>query len=379
MSAKHREIRGFDAVRAAARDYETYSSDLLGDRDVRTYRQLPLEADPPRHTQFRDAIQPLFSNVVMKSKAPQFEALAKRLIDDISAKGQGEITRDLALPYVIGCLTIIYNRPQDFDEWLSWGPDVWTAEAYAKGEVSAESQRAHRERDFTRPSQRSGKVMNDYLKRVFDAAEARVNTDPETKDVWDDISQLQIDGQPISRDEMLGIANVMLAGGRDTVIKLITGLTWHLLVNEADREFLRTNTDAFSKTIAEMVRYLSPLPKMERVLAEDRTARDEERDTSRYVLLSFVSANFDRSIWPDADVIDIHRDRKPNLAFGFGRHTCMGMYMTETEAQAFLSVIVNNWPEWQLAEEPEIEWIIDGEGAEAVHVIDKFDSLKVKR
>jgi cytochrome P450 len=379
MSAKHREIRGFDAVRAAARDYETYSSDLLGDRDVRTYRQLPLEADPPRHTQFRDAVQPLFSNVVMKSKAPQFEALAKRLIDDISAKGQGEITRDLALPYVIGCLTIIYNRPQDFDEWLSWGPDVWTAEAYAKGEVSAESLRAHRERDFTRPSQRSGKVMNDYLKRVFDAAEARVNTDPETKDVWDDISQLQIDGQPISRDEMLGIANVMLAGGRDTVIKLITGLTWHLLVNEADREFLRTNTDAFSKTIAEMVRYLSPLPKMERVLADDRTARDEERDTSKYVLLSFVSANFDRSIWPDADVIDIHRDRKPNLAFGFGRHTCMGMYMTETEAQAFLSVIVNNWPEWQLAEEPEIEWIIDGEGTEAVHVIDKFNSLKVKR
>lgn len=366
-------------MRAAARDYETYSSDLLGDRDVRTYRQLPLEADPPRHTQFRDAVQPLFSNVVMKSKAPQFEALAKRLIDDISAKGQGEITRDLALPYVIGCLTIIYNRPQDFDEWLSWGPDVWTAEAYAKGEVSAESLRAHRERDFTRPSQRSGKVMNDYLKRVFDAAEAKVNTDPETKDVWDDISQLQIEGQPISRDEMLGIANVMLAGGRDTVIKLITGLTWHLLVNEADREFLRTNTDAFSKTIAEMVRYLSPLPKMERVLAEDRTARDEDRDTSKYVLLSFVSANFDRSIWPDADVIDIHRDRKPNLAFGFGRHTCMGMYMTETEAQAFLSVIVNNWPEWQLAEEPEIEWIIDGEGAEAVHVIDKFNSLKVKR
>lgn len=376
---KNREIRGFEAVRAAARDFETYSSDLLGDRDVRTYRQLPLEADPPRHTQFREVIQPLFSNVVMKSKAPQFEQLAQRLIDGISTRGEGEITKDLALPYVIGCLTIIYNRPQDFDEWLSWGPDVWTAEAYAQGEVSADSLRAHRERDFTIASQRSGAVLNDYLQRVFDAAETNRNTNPETKDLWDDIVHLEVDGHPITREEMHGIANVMLAGGRDTVIKLISGLTWHLLTNQADREFLKNNTEAFNRTIAEMVRYLSPLPKMERVLAADKTENDADRKPENYVLLSFVSANFDRSIWPDADVLDIHRDRRPNLAFGFGRHTCMGLYMTEIEAQSFLSVIVNNWPDWQLAEEPDIEWVVDGEGDEAVHVIDKFNSLKVKR
>lgn len=379
MTSKHREIRGFEAVRAAARDFETYSSDLLGDRDVRTYRQLPLEADPPRHTQFREAIQPLFSNVVMKSKAPQFEQLAQRLIDEISTRGEGEITKDLALPYVIGCLTIIYNRPQDFEEWLSWGPDVWTAEAYANGQVSAESLRAHRERDFTIASQRSGAVLNNYLQRVFDAAESDLNTDPETKDLWDDIVHLEVDGHPITREEMYGIANVMLAGGRDTVIKLITGLTWHLLNNQADREFLKSNSEAFNRTISEMVRYLSPLPKMERVLASDKTENDSDRKPENYVLLSFVSANFDRSIWPDADVVDIHRDRRPNLAFGFGRHTCMGLYMTEIEAQSFLSVIVNNWPDWQLAQEPEIEWVIDGEGAEAVHIIERFNSLKVKR
>ena len=48
MTAR-KEITGYHEVRAAARDYETYSSDLQGDRDVRNYRQLPLEVDPPRH------------------------------------------------------------------------------------------------------------------------------------------------------------------------------------------------------------------------------------------------------------------------------------------------------------------------------------------
>ena len=374
----NREIRGFDAVRAAARDFETYSSDLLGDRDVRTYRQLPLEADPPRHTLFREAVQPLFSNSVLKAKAPEFEALAANLIRGVTAADGGDLVKDLALPYVIGCLTIIYNRPQDLAEWVSWGPDVWTAEAYSKGQVSAESLRAHRERDFSLPSQRSGKTLNEYLTRVFDQAEANLAEGLEPVDVWDELVRLEVAGDAITREEMLGIANVLLAGGRDTVIKLITGMTWHLMRTPEDRSFLAANPDSFSKAIAELNRYLSPLPKMERVLAEDRTERDEDRDPSKYVLLSFVSANFDRSIWPDAEDLNIHRDRKPNLAFGFGRHTCMGMYIAETEAQSFLRALLDNWPDWDFAGEPDITWVTEGEGDEAYRVLEKFNQVPVR-
>lgn len=376
-TAGGREIRGYEAVRAAAKDYETYSSDLLGDRDVRTYRQLPLEADPPRHTQFRTALQPLFMSAAIEPKSPRFEKLALDLITGITERGGGEITTDLALPFVIGCLTIIYNRPQDYDEWLSWGPDVWTAEAYAAGKVTPESQRAQRERAFDTESQRSGAVLEAYLTRVFDHAEKRGETDPSRMDVWDTVAQLEVGGSPLTRQEMHGIANVLLAGGRDTVIKLITGLTWHLLRTPADREYLTGNEEAFNRTIAEMVRYLSPLPKMERVLAEDRTPVDADRDTSKYVLLSFVSANFDKSVWPDAERLDIHRERRPHLAFGFGRHSCMGMNITEHEAKAFLRTLLANWPDWTLDGEPVIEWVTEGEGAEAVEVIDHFVSLPV--
>lgn len=74
------EIRGYDAVRNAAKDFQTYSSNLLGDRDVRDYRQLPLEADPPRHTNFRSAVQPLFMSDAIAKHRPDFEAHAKTLI-----------------------------------------------------------------------------------------------------------------------------------------------------------------------------------------------------------------------------------------------------------------------------------------------------------
>ncbi|WP_061963120.1 cytochrome P450 [Demequina aurantiaca] len=373
-----REVRGHANVRAALKDTETYSSDLLGDRDVRSYRQLPLEADPPRHTKYRQALQPLFMGDAIAPKAPRFKALARELIDGITARGGGELTTELALPYVIGCLTIVYERPQDYEEWLSWGPDVWTAEAYAKGEVSEESIRAQRDRDFDKPSQRSGAMLDDYLARVFDAAEAKGHVAPEDRDVWDQIVALEIDGERLTRDEMKGIANVLLAGGRDTVIKVVTGMAWHLMRNVEDRDYLTREPDAFNSAFAEMVRYLSPLSKMERVLPEDRQVPDAERDASRYVLMSYVSANYDDSVFPNPETLDLHRKRTPHLGFGFGKHSCMGMNIAEHETKAFLHTLLESWPAWEFDGEPEIVWEVDGEGADAHTILERFASVPVR-
>ena len=372
------EIRGYHDVRAAAKDYDTYSSDLLGDRDVRTYRQLPLEADPPRHTKFRSAVQPLFMGEAIAKHRPAFEAHALGLINKLRDSGGGEISSEFALPYVIGCLTIIYSRPQDYEEWLAWGPDVWTAEAHARGTNAESSHEVLRERDFTQHSDRDGAILQAYLDRVFDHAEANPNHDPETQDVWDYVANLRVDDAPITRPEMQGIANVLLAGGRDTVIKLITGLVWHLTKTPADREFLKANPEWFNRTIAEMVRYLSPLPKMERVLAADKHLPDAERNPDNYVLLNFVSANYDREIWPDADTLDIHRERKPHLAFGLGRHSCLGMNITEHEVGALLGVLLEHWPDFEFDGEPTIQWSTDYHAdGNSFTYIDRFTKLQL--
>ena len=373
-----REIRGLTAVRDAARDTLRYSSDLIGDRDTRSYRQVPLEYDPPRHTKFRDAVSPLFSNQHVATKSGRFALIARRLIDTIAQNGGGDLPTDLALPYVMECLTEVYNRPHDRDEWVSWGPDVWTAAAYQAGQVTPDARRAVRERSFDSAEQRSGTVLEEYLDRVFSQAHPAPGADPATTDVWDWVSGLEVDGQRLTRDEMYGVANVLLAGGRDTVIKLVTGIAWHLIANPGDREYLTHNRGEVNAAIAELVRYLSPLPKMERVLAEDRGVPLEDRDPGRYVLLNYASANHDRSVWPDADVLNIRRERKPHVAFGFGRHSCMGMSITEHEARAFLNVLLDDWPEWEFDGEPEIEWVSEGEQEGRYTVIDRFDSVRVR-
>jgi hypothetical protein len=56
----------------------------------------------------------------------------------------------------------------------------------------------------------------------------------------------------------------------------------------------------------------------------------------------------------------------------------MGMNITEHEAKAFLRVLLDQWPGWQFVRTPDIEWVKDGSGSQAVTVIDRFNSVWVR-
>lgn len=299
----HEVITGYEAVRNAAKDYEHFSSDLQGDRDVRDYRQIPLEIDPPKHTDYRHAIQSVFLRPKLEALRPKFEELAEKILRQLISKGKEfDVYDDLGLPFVVGCLSLIYNRPQDLDEWVSWGPDVWTAAG----------------------PQRNGDVLHNYLKRVFAEESGQ-------EDIWSLLKEIRISEEPITELEFNGYAGVLLAGGRDTVIKLVAGLFWHLLSSVEDSDRLEKEPELERNLINELLRFLSPLPAIERI---DSKQFDESKP--HYYRLHFASANHDPAEWEDPSVVNIDRGRKPHLAFGYGPHTCVGMNLAEFEAKAFL-------------------------------------------
>lgn len=297
-------ILGYEAVRAAGRDWERYSSDLQGDRDVRDYRQLPLEVDPPKHTSYRHAIQPLFLRPRLEDLKPGFQNLAKELLEKVlGSKESVDVYNDLSLPYVVGCLTLIYNRPEDLDEWISWGHDVWTAESPV----------------------RSGNTLHRYLKRVF-------NEQPKD-DVWGFIRATTPLDKPLSEAEFNGYASVLLAGGRDTVIKLVTGIVWHLTLNPTDAAALQQDQALDRTLINELLRFLSPLPAIERLDTKNP-------GSGKYQRLHFASANHDSSVWDAPDQVRLDRGKQPHLAFGYGPHACIGMNLAEYEARAFIAELL---------------------------------------
>ena len=321
-----REITGHKAVRQALRDTETYSSDLQGDADVRNYRQLPLEVDPPRHHLYRAALTPHFVKPAIAKNIPEFERISRELIRKFFTTG-GEVVSQLALPLVMKNLGVIYNRPQDVAEWISWGPDVWTAAG---------------------PT-RSGDVLHSYLDRIY--AEALGG---ESDDIWREIARLEIDGKVISAEEFRGIAGVLLAGGRDTVVKLFTGIIWHLGNSPEDFQALKEDLTLIDSAIQEFLRYLTPLPAMARTTTPESRASDLPEN--RYVQISFISGNFDQTVFENPTKLDIRRPRNPHLSFGFGPHTCLGNHIAEIEAKVFLKVLLEEEYIWTISPESEIKF-----------------------
>ena len=338
-------ITGHKALREALRDTQTYSSDLQGDADVRDYRQLPLEVDPPRHHLYRSALAPYFVKPTIERLVPEFRMNSERLIQHYFEGEPKEVVSQLTLPLVMENLGVIYNRPQDVAEWISWGPDVWTAES----------------------EKRSGAVLHRYLDRIYEEALARTSDD-----IWQEIAHLEIEGKQISAMEFRGIAGVLLAGGRDTVVKLLSGIMWHFARSPKDLEILRDDPAAINGAIQEFLRFLTPLPLMNRTTVPETGASKLPAD--RYVGMSFISGNFDENVFENPFAIDVARPRNPHLSFGFGPHTCLGNHIAEVEAKVFLETLLRSSFTWKSHKE-EIRYHV----APYERVPDHFLSLQLVR
>lgn len=301
-------------VRRAAKDWQTFSSDLQGDPDVRDYRQLPLEVDPPAHRRYRDLLEPFFGRRSVAEMTPAIQMACAEEVHRFVTAGGGDAVHDLAFPVVLRSLAVAFRRTADLDEWHQWGIETW----------------------ITRPDgTRDGAHLDRYLARVM--AEARARPDA-AGDIFQRLAAARIDGRPLDDDAFRGIAGLVLAGGRDTVIKLLAGAVWHLARTPSDLAWLQADPRRLDSAIEEWLRWLSPLPRMAREIrqpVEPPTAA--VGDIAR---LDFLAANHDPDVYPEPERLRLDRDPSGHLAFGSGPHTCIGSHLARVQADAVLSSLL---------------------------------------
>ena len=149
-------------VREAAKDWQKFSSDapfrvpIPSEEAVRTMRQLPVETNPPEHTEYRALVEPFFQ----RAKQPEVIAKVEALIDELLTKALAseslEAIGDFALPVQSRALTYLLNVPEaEADVWIGWGIHVFKV---AGGEF------------------KQGNVLETYLHQQFDLAEAKVSS-----------------------------------------------------------------------------------------------------------------------------------------------------------------------------------------------------------
>ena len=292
-------------VRKAAKDWKTFSSDapfrvpIPSEEEVRSMRQLPIETNPPEHTEYRAIVEPFFA----RAKQPGMIAQVEALIDGKLAAALGgepvEVVHEFALPIQSHALTYLLNVPEsEASTYISWGIHVFkvTGGAFKKGHV-----------------------LEDYLHAQFDRAVANPG-----EDFFSAMTKATFRGRPLTREEMMGFGNLTFAGGRDTIIHSISAILAYLGEHPEALEYLRQDPKRIVLAGEEFFRAFMPLTHIGRVCPVDTNVHGVPVKAGGRVSLCWSSANFDETVFDQPDEVRLDRKPNPHLSFGFGEHLCLG-------------------------------------------------------
>jgi cytochrome P450 len=289
-------------VRQAAKDWQTFSSNapfrvpIPSEEDVRTMRQIPVETDPPEHTEYREIAEPFFRRARDPSVVAQVEALFDEMLGAALARDSIEIVREFALPIQSRSLTYLLNVDEAAAAtWISWGVHVF------------------------RDGGSKGMTLENYLHAQFD----KVSANP-GDDFFSALTRAQFRGRLLTREEMMGFANLTFAGGRDTIIHTISTVIAYLGRHPEALEFLRADRARIVHAGEEFFRLITPLTHIGRVCPVETNVHGVTVPAGGRVSLCWASANRDPAAFDAPDEVRLDRKPNPHIAFGMGAHLCLG-------------------------------------------------------
>ncbi len=289
-------------VKKAARDWETYSSNapfrvpIPSEENVRSMRQLPVETDPPEHTDYRKIIDPYFQRAKDPHVIARVEALIRGMLIDAIGRPSVEVVREFALPIQSRALALLLAVPDtEAEQWIGWGTHVF------------------------RDGESKGSALEAYLHARLDQALAQPGDD-----FFSALTRATFQGRRLTREEMMGFANLTFAGGRDTVIYSISAVLGYLAGHPEALAYLREDPGRILHATEEFFRVISPLTHIGRVCPVETNVHGHRVAAGGRVSLCWASANRDSAAFDAPEEVRLDRRPNPHLAFGFGAHLCIG-------------------------------------------------------
>jgi cytochrome P450 len=310
----------------AARLADTESGGLFSDKSSAVIPQTG-----PGHQRWRRLLSRWFTARRMAALRPGIEAMAHRLIDEMTAAGPpADLKAGLAFPLPVWVICDILGVPDsDRDKFAHWSDTMLSLTRYTQAEM--DTARA----EFTA-----------YMARHIQARRA----DPKDDLLSELITASNADGEGLSEPELVATGRGLLLAGHETTANMIGKMVAMLLSDRgrwerllADRSLVRTATE-------EALRFDSDLGfGMVRYIDADIEVGGTPVSSGTTLVSDMAAANRDETAFEDAGHMDLTRSPNPHLSFGTGPHSCLGQALARTELQAVLGVLLERLPSLDLA------------------------------
>ncbi len=344
-------------VRKAAHNWQTFQSGAAPGRivipsevHIRETRQIPFEVDPPMHKEYRDLVEDWFKRPLNEEYQQELRNQINEIVDAVLNKDNVEVVNDFSLVLQSRALTLLLNIPfKESEKWISWGTHVFRSE-----DSALDGDKAN--------------ILYNYIDQRID-----YYAENQGEDLYSVLLNSEVKGKKLTKEEVKGVMILTFAGGRDTVINTLTNAIAYFAEHPETLERLREDSTLINSTIEELIRYFSPLTQMGRVVTKDAEVCNHEVKEDTRVSLCWASANRDEAVFEKANEVVIDRKMNPHVAFGFGKHMCLGATHARQIMKIFIETLIKKVDSIDILEAKEnIETL--GEFKRKVG----FDSINVK-
>ena len=287
-----------------------------------------LVMDPPEHTRLRGLVSLAFTPRRIRQLAPRIEAIAHELLAAALARREVDLVEALTYPLPVVVIAELIGVPvEDRARFKAWSDAIVAPLGTVFFEV------APPERVATLRRVRG--ELEGYLVRLVEARRREPRDD-----LLSALVAAELEGSRLSFAELLAMLILLLVAGNETTTHLIGNAVLTLLAHPEALEALRADPSRVPAAVEEVLRFSSPVQMDPRLATREAQLQGVALAAGEVVLCWLGSANRDEAIFERPEVFDIGREQKPDVAFGFGPHYCLGASLATLEAEVALRVLL---------------------------------------
>jgi len=318
-------------VLAVSTDSETFSSEQHGimiyDESFETSGRecTMLEMDAPRHTRLRA----LVSRGMTPRRILELEEFARGCFADILeralAKGRCDFVSDVASQLPLQIISEMMGIPS--------------------GDRPHLGRLAHRVQGFDDPELGGAEEDSENRDAILEMSSYASDLAGERRrqpqdDIATKILQAEIEGYAMDDAAFAAFFLLLVTAGIETTKSAISGGMLALLEHPEQWAALKADRARLPSAIEEIIRWTTPIHYFRRTATRETRIGGQEIRREDPVVVWYSSANRDEAVFEDPFRFDIAREANDHLAFGFGRHFCLGASLARLEMRVAFEALI---------------------------------------
>jgi cytochrome P450 len=331
--AAHDETLGWTLFRHAdvlrvALDHGTFSN------QVSSHLQVPNGMDLPEHTGYRAIVDRYFTPEVVDAFEATCRAIAADLVDRLPMATRVDAMTSLAEPFALRVQSEHLGWPRRLERPLR----AWTAR--------------NRAATLARNPQATAALAEEfdgYITALL--SERRTLGDAAPDDLTTRLMREQIDGRPLTDDELVSILRNWTVGELGTIAACVGIVVQALAARPDVQETLRRYPATIGEAVDEMLRIEPPFVASRRVVTHPTTLAGRRFEPGDRLTALWASANRDEAVFGDPDQFLLGRPEHDNLLYGAGVHVCPGAPLARLELRVIVEELlaatsrIEPWPD----------------------------------